>query len=100
MYITILDHRPPDLYYDVWYTGQPVGKDTLENCMKVIASKGGLQGKLINHSTRKTDAGVVPNEMAQLRGQMMAEEIFSQENEYSVSVFHHKKGKKRQCYRA
>ena len=57
---------------DVWYSHQPVGKNTLVKYMKLMAEKGNLEGRLANHLTRKTfatslpEAGVTPNEIAQL----------------------------------
>ena len=101
MYKLYKSHRPADMlvpdsrFYlrsldnprsDVWYSHQPVGKDTLGKYMKLMAEKGNLEGRLVNHSTRKTfatslrEAGVTPNEIAQLGGWKNLQSI----NHYSV----------------
>ena len=101
MYKQYRSHRPPDLlapesrFYlrsldkiqnECWYSHQPVGKNKIGHYMKEMAKLGGLEGRLVNHSTRKTfatslrDAGVSPNEIAQLGGWKNVQSI----NDYSV----------------
>lgn len=59
---------------DVWYSHQPVGKNKLGQIMKQLAEKGRLEGRKVNHSTRKTfaqtlvQAGRPPTEIAHLGG--------------------------------
>ena len=80
-------HRPADMlksesrFYlrsldkirgDVWYTHQPVDKDKIGRYMKTMAAQGELEGRLVNHSARRTfattlrESGISPNEIAQL----------------------------------
>ena len=80
-------HRPADMlksesgFYlrsldkirgDVWYTHQPVDKDKIGRYMKTMPAQGELEGRLVNHSARRTfattlrESGISPNEIAQL----------------------------------
>ncbi|KAL4216904.1 hypothetical protein ACF0H5_023364 [Mactra antiquata] len=94
-------HRPVDLldndsrFYlrplvdpesDIWYSRQAVGKNKLGKMMSVLAEKGDLQGRKVNHSTRKTfatalvQAGWPPTEVAHLGGWKSVQTI----NQYST----------------
>lgn len=37
-----------------WYVNQPMGKNTIGNIVKVMCEAGGIQGRKVNHSARKT----------------------------------------------
>ncbi len=58
---------------DIWYSRQPMGKNTLKNIAKKMAIVGGL-GKKSNHSARKTaiqtllHANVNPTDVVQITG--------------------------------
>lgn len=94
-------HRPQDLldngsrFYlrplvdpktEIWYSHQALGKNKLGKMMMVIAEKGDLQGRKVNHSTRKTfatalvQAGRPPTEVAHLGGWKSIQTI----NQYST----------------
>lgn len=59
---------------DVWYSSQPMGKNTLGTLAKTMSDKAGFTARHTNHSGRKTsitnllDAEVPANEVAQLSG--------------------------------
>lgn len=101
LYKDYSSHRPEDLNHpdarfylrpldnpktNVWYSHQPLGKDKLGKMMNLMAEKGGLPGRKVNHSTRKTfattlvHAGLPPTEIAHLGGWKNIQTI----NEYSV----------------
>ncbi|XP_069109889.1 uncharacterized protein KIAA1958-like [Argopecten irradians] len=102
MYKLYRTHRPQDLnvpearFYlrplsgnlqsETWYSHQPAGKTRLGQMMPRMAEQGQLQGRKVNHSTRKTfatslvQAGVTPNEVAHLGGWKNVQSV----NEYSV----------------
>ena len=71
---------------DFIYSHQPVGKDKLGKMMNLMADKGGLMGRNVNHSIRKTfatslvQAGLPPTEVAHSGGWKNIQTI----NEYSV----------------
>ena len=71
---------------DFNYSHQPVGKDKLGKMMNLMADKGGLIGRKVNHSTRKTfamplvQAGHPPTEVVHSGGWKNIQTI----NEYSV----------------
>lgn len=94
-------HRPADLNHpearfylrpisnptsDIWFSHQPVGKEKLGRIMNTMAEKGGLTGRKVNHSSRKTfatslvQAGLPPTEVAHLGGWKNIQTI----NEYSA----------------
>ncbi|XP_053379635.1 uncharacterized protein LOC123536945 [Mercenaria mercenaria] len=101
MYKTYTSHRPSDLlnpdsrFYlqplkspsgQIWYSHQAVGKTKLGQIMNVLAERGNIEGRKVNHSTRKTfaatliQAGRPPTEVAQLAGWKNVQTV----NEYSV----------------
>lgn len=55
-----------------WYVNQPMRKNTIGNIVKVMCKAGGIQGRKVNHSARKTaisslvHAGVPPTIIQQL----------------------------------
>uniref|UniRef100_A0A8W8NP22 Tyr recombinase domain-containing protein n=1 Tax=Magallana gigas TaxID=29159 RepID=A0A8W8NP22_MAGGI len=57
-----------------WYVNQPMGKNTIGNIVKVMCEAGGIQGRKVNHSERKTaisslvHAGVPPTIIKQKSG--------------------------------
>ena len=65
---------------------QPIGKDKLGKMMTLMANEGGLMGRKVNYSTRKTfattlvHAGLPPTEVAHLGGWKNIQTI----NEYSA----------------
>lgn len=95
------EHRPEDLLKPndrfylqplkkpsgiVWYSRTPLGKTQLGKIMNNLAETGGLEGRKVNHSTRKTfattliQAGRPPTEVAHLAGWKNVQTV----NEYSV----------------
>ena len=101
LYKEYRDHRPEDMntpdarFYlrplndpsaNIWYSRQPIGKDKLGKMMNLMADQGGLTGRKVNHSTRKTFAttlvhtGLPPTEVAHLGGWKNIQTI----NEYSA----------------
>ena len=55
-YLSIKRGIRPDSGSDkqTWYTKQPLGKNTLGDLAKTMSLKGGLTGRKVNHSGRKT----------------------------------------------
>eukprot|EP00105_Crassostrea_gigas_P046736 XP_019930884.1 PREDICTED: uncharacterized protein LOC105348291 isoform X2 [Crassostrea gigas] len=70
-----------------WYVNQPMGKNTIGNIVKVMCEAGGMQGRKVNHSARKTaisslvHAGVPPTIIQQLSGHKNVNSI----NNYSTA---------------
>ncbi|CAC5415445.1 unnamed protein product [Mytilus coruscus] len=69
VYKQYIKHRPEDMledespFYlgisrnikdDIWYSRQPMGKNTLYDFVKVMCEEAGIQGRKTNHSARKT----------------------------------------------
>ena len=58
MYISPLHKITPDSLdlsvISVWFSKQPIGKNKLGDLAKTMSQKGGLRGRKINHSARKT----------------------------------------------
>lgn len=70
-----------------WYVNQPMGKNTIDNIVKVKCEAGGIQGRKVNHSARKTaisslvHAGVPPTIIQQVPGHKNVNSI----NNYSTA---------------
>ena len=70
-----------------WYVNQPMGNNTTGNTVKVMCEAGGIQGRKVNHSARKTaisslvHAGVPPTIIQQLSGHKNVNSI----NNYSTA---------------
>ncbi|XP_062574710.1 uncharacterized protein LOC134236557 [Saccostrea cucullata] len=70
-----------------WFINQPMGKNTIGNIVKVMCEAGGIQGRKVNHSARKTaitslvHAGVPPTLIQQLFGHKNVNSI----NNYSTA---------------
>ena len=58
MYLSPLHKITPDSLdlpvISVWFSKQPIGKNKLGDLAKTMSQKGGLRGRKINHSARKT----------------------------------------------
>ncbi|XP_055995538.1 uncharacterized protein LOC125647155 [Ostrea edulis] len=65
----------------IWYYPRPMGKNTLGTLVKNAAIKAGLEGKLTNHSLRKSTvtalskAGVAPHKIQQITGHKSLQSI-------------------------
>ena len=58
--------KPREKFEEEWFVNCPIGHNTLATMMKNIAEAGGLQGRFLNHSLKKTTA-------TQLRGMSEAQ---------------------------
>ena len=71
-YLAVKHRRKPD--DEVWYMRSPLGKNEIGKFLSTAAKNAGLQGRVTNHSVRKTcisrllDADVSENFVAQLSG--------------------------------
>ena len=58
MYLSSLHKITPDSLdppvISVWFSKQPIGKNKLGDMANIMSQKGGLSGRKINHSARKT----------------------------------------------
>jgi len=58
MYLSSLHKITPDSsdppVISVWFSKQPIGKNKLGDLAKTMSQKGGLSGRKVNHSARKT----------------------------------------------
>ena len=69
----------------VWFSKQPIGKNKLGDFAKTMSQKGGLSGRKVNHSTRKTtvtsllDSKLEATQIMQLTGHRHVQSI----NQYS-----------------
>jgi len=48
--------KPREKFGEEWFVNSPIGHNTLATMMKNIAEAGGLQGRFLNHSLKKTTA--------------------------------------------
>lgn len=67
----------------VWYTANPMGKNTLREILPKVAELAGIEGKITNHSVRKTScsnnlhADVPPTRVQQFSGHQRPESLNS-----------------------
>ncbi|XP_019616227.1 PREDICTED: LOW QUALITY PROTEIN: uncharacterized protein KIAA1958-like [Branchiostoma belcheri] len=74
---------------EVWFINSPMGKNKIGNIMSTMAGKGGLSGRKVNHSARKTmavqtlvAADLPPTRIVQLSGHKNLQSV----NSYSCAT--------------
>ncbi|VDI28792.1 Hypothetical predicted protein [Mytilus galloprovincialis] len=66
-----------------WFTMQPLGKNTLGDLAKKMSMKGGLTGRKVNHSVRKTTVSSLLRSNVEATTVMTGHKNVASVNEYS-----------------
>jgi len=90
-YLAVNHKQKPD--DDVWYIRSPLGKNEIGKFLSAGAKHAGLQGRVTNHSVRKTcisrllDADVPNNFVAQLSGHRSLKSLY----DYKSASYEHQR---------
>ena len=90
-YLAVKHKRKPD--DNVWYMRSPLGKNEIGKFLSTAAKNAGLQGRVTNHSVRKTcisrllDADVPNNFVAQLSGHRSLKSL----DDYKSASYEHQR---------
>ena len=90
-YLAVKHQRKPD--DEVWYMRSPLGKNEIGKFLSTAAKNAGLQGRVTNHSVRKTcisrllDADVPNNFVAQLSGHRSLKSL----DDYKSALYEHQR---------
>ena len=90
-YLAVKHKQKPD--DDIWYVGSPLGKNEIGQFLSTAAKNAGLQGRVTNHSVRKTcishllDADVPNNFVAQLSGHRSLKSL----DDYKSASYEHQR---------